>query len=340
MDREPLKQNPFAGYFASVVLALFVSNGLGAQAVTLLSGFFRVGDPEAWQGGITAGLFFGLSLANPVGTIQARGSGLRAVGRFMAGVLAGAGLHAGVLLPLAGDEGLAGYLLLLLALVLGPLALLAGLLRAAMARRGISLSRGVANATLRVLNLPDRLLFILLMGTSFTIFWQFANDMGRLLLGIGLVLAAMTASVAIRIARDEARRREGAFHEWLELEPLDPAEETPQVRALKGLRALALSFLPGAVLFGAMTRVAVEILLTIRPGIPAGMNDPAEALRTVGIVAASGLGLVFFGMLAALGFCLGLLMVLGRLRGWPQRFRRESALRLIRLMYFRPMKRA
>ena len=57
------------------------------------------------------------------------------------------------------------------------------------------------------------------------------------------------------------------------------------------------------------------------------------------MVLAVGLGVILFGMIGALGFCLFVIQMIGQYKGWTKGHLRVNYLHMIRAMSFRPLKR-
>ncbi|MFV2001350.1 MAG: hypothetical protein ACC619_00040 [Paracoccaceae bacterium] len=333
--------DPLVGYFASVALALLASGWLAdmlAAPVATAITFFTF---DAWQVNLTGALFLAIAFANPVGVIVARASLGGALMRFGLGAVFGFALQALILTPFAGD-GMSRFLYLVLAVAAVPAVLMTRRLHQTLDERGIVPREALARSVLRLLSLPDRVQFIFLMSASFTIFWRYSMDPMRLLIVMGVVLTALTGWVALtarhKIGPQEGRQQDRAA--WLALDPVLSEEPTVVDNAIAAIKTMLGTVLPGAILLGGVTRLAVDAMLRLYPNLGVTAGDPAATMRTFWVIASSGLGLIFLGMMAALGFSLALLFVIGRLRSWSARRFRSACWILVRLMYFRPTRRA
>lgn len=335
------RTDPFAGYFASVALALVLSGWIAGFLVDQFSALTAIQLSPDWRVNIAAGLFLGIAFSNIVGVFAAKGPWARAGIRFVIGFSTGVATQLVIFTPFAG-HGMSNFLFLLLAGGVVPLVLLFSHFQNHLDRRGITPGKSFIEFALVVLNWPLRIQFVVLMGVAFGLFWKFTSDINQVLIVIFCVLVSLTASVALREVEDEAEDENFEETEqrlWLELE-LEPEETvyvSDKAQALAKLRNLFVNLVPGALLFGGMTRLSVDFLMFVYPNIQANLNEPLAMLQTVGIVAVSGLAAVFFGMMAALGFGLGVLQLVGFVKKWSHWHLRENCVHLIRLMYFRPM---
>ncbi len=338
--RQNHTQDPFTGYFASVAVALIASVWLAGALVEQVSNLLSAPLGGTWRINIGAGLFLGTAFANPVGALIAKAHLRRSLGRFGIGFVVGFAVQWAIFTPYAG-AGMSNYLFLLLAGLAVPTAILTDKMRRFLRARDINLGDRLIGAALGILNLPERLLFITLMGASFALFWRYAQTPTQLVLALGAVLVVVTTATALRANADDfGEDPEDAEHRaWLDLVPEDDLDHGPGAQLLERLKHLLGGLLPGAVLFGGMTRLAVEYLIAVYPNLHASLSGPQASVQTVAIVAATGLAAVFFGMMAALGVALSVLRLIGRARQWSPAHLRESSVRLIRVMYFRPMTR-
>ena len=192
----------------------------------------------------------------------------------------------------------------------------------------------------RVLKSSDRLLFVGMMVLSFLMFWAVSANVVQVTVVIATILVGLVTYVARReVDCDyEDDPEDAEYLAWLALDPEIPVEDTKQ-DALDRVKRITFTLLPGAILFGGMTRLAQKFLGQIYPNLRMDMSQPLEALQNMGIVAVSGLAAVFFGMMAALGLCILILRLVGAVRNWSAAHLRENYVYLTRLMYFRPASR-
>ncbi len=335
---ETPQNDPLAGYFASVVFGLLASSMLADFMVDTLVRFFPNIDVTAWRVNLAAGYFIGIAFANPVGAYLTGSGRRRSAIRMVIGFIGGVAIQKFILSPVAGT-GMSHFMLLLVAGIAVPGILMVGWLRQFLDKRGILPADQLATGVLRILSWPDRLLFVLLMGTSFTLFWRLSATPSQVMMILAAVLIMLTFWVTMRqvpelldIDPEEAERRA-----WLDLEPEPNASLVSVAKAR--INNMARTLLPGAILFGGVMRLAVEFLLIVYPSLNIDFADPIAAAKSIAIVAASGLAVVFFGMMAALGFGLFIIQMIGRKKGWSQGRLRENYVHMIRAMYFRPMDR-
>ncbi len=331
---------PFAGYFASVAFALIISGWLAGAIFQFLTGFLALPLSAEWRVNLGAAIFLGLSFANPVGVATVKSSLRRAVLRFSAGCVAGLLTQVSLFTPLAGER-LSTYLFLVLSALMVPLVVTTGWVREQLAARGIRPGEALIGVALRLVQLDNRLLYILFMAASFGLFLLLADGMVQSALGVGAVLAIITLLVALTDAANDFDDDpdDAELRAWLELVPEDEPELAPSARLSKRLVDLAWTMLPGAVLFGAMTRLAVDFIHLVYPSLQTGLAGQTSSVATVAIVGVSGLAFVFFGMMAAFGFSLVILRAIARARHWAPAHLQVLSVRLARLMYFHPMKR-
>jgi hypothetical protein len=248
--------------------------------------------------------------------------------KFVLGFALGFIIQVSLVTPFAGG-GMSRFVFLFIATLFVPIFCSLNQLRSYLARHDTDLKTEIADFALWLMWFPDRLIVITLMLAGFLGLWLFSPDIHTTILIMAVILAFTTLSVVfVQVELPDP---------WEELLPEDePLTALAMARAYQ----LLVTLMPGALLLGAAMHVAVLILLTLFPDFPAQMSAPAEAARMLGILAATGLGLVFFGMLAALGFGLGVLLVIGRLARWTQVTVRDRCLRLIKVMCFKPIDRA
>ena len=324
----PTKPDPLAGYFSSVMLALLVSHTLATMLLDTVAGIIYVPAIDLWRYNVASGLFLGLVLADPVGAIITRVPWRNVLVKFVLGFALGFIIQVSLVTPFAGG-GLSRFVFLFIATLLVPVFYSLNQLHSYLARHDTDLKTEVADYALWLLWFPDRLLIIVLMILAFTGFWALSLDAQTTILIRAVILALTTLYVVV--VRVEAP------DPW---ESILPEDEPLTALACARAYQLAVTLLPGALLLGASMHVAAEVLLTLFPNVAAQLVGPAETARTVGILAATGLGIVFFGMLAALGFGLGVLLLIGRIARWTQSTLRNRCLRLIKVMCFRPIDRA
>ncbi len=326
-------QDPFVGYFASVAIALFVSGWLAELLIGQFSGLLPVTAIEGLTINIAAGLFLAIAFSNLIGTAIRRGSLRNSAIRFVLGFCSGMIIQDTVFTPVAG-HGMSNFLFLLVAGAAVPVVFAARWLGASMGGH----SESWANKTLKVLSASDRVIFVTLMMVSSLLFWMCTNNTNQLLAGLAAVLGILVLSVSLNKGAGEADDPEEAeLLAWLALEPEDDLGAGDQM--IQRFKYVVQSLLPGAVLFGGMIRLGVDFMVAFFPNIHASFYAPMETAQTLGIIAASGLAVIFFGMLGALGFGLASLQLVGRISKWsPERLHKKS-FSLIRLMYLRPLRK-
>lgn len=328
-------------YFAGVILALLSSPWIAQFAFEQLSRMIPLPTTTNLQTNVSSALFFGISFANPFGTAVYRLPIKRSLAWLCIGLVFGYVSQHYYFTPLAGED-LSTFLHLLLVAVVPTLVMGYEKLELALDAQGIDLKVGIAERVFAFTQWPDRVLFILLMGFSFAIFWRLTNSTQDILIALATVLTVLTIGIAARKWEIEEAEDDFSpdFQAWLDLEPEEQPSLDVVASAKTELLRLARTILPGAILFGGMTRLAVELLPWFYPNLRASLNNPDEMWQTLGIIAASGLGLVFFGIIASLGFSLVLLQLIARLGNWSQMHLRESCYQLLRTLYFRPMRRS
>ncbi len=332
-------RDPFTGYFVSVAIALLISGWLGGLMRDQLSALLASPMAPAWRVNFGAGIFLGISFANPVGVAAVGLSARRAALRFSIGFVVGLLTQVALFTPIAGAQ-MSTYLFLLLAAMVVPLVVTTDWVRRHMARRGAEPGKAARNWVSRLLGLPDQVLFIVLMGLSFAAFMGLAQGLAQVSLGLGAILVAVSATVAATGTGQPDRRPVMAqeLQVWFELDAQDDPEPQP-VPLGERARDFAARLLPGAVLFGGVVRLSVEALRLAYPALASELAVQASPVKAAAVIGASGLGFVFFGMLAALGFALMILRLLARYCRWSPARLHEANQALVRLMYLRPMNR-
>ena len=329
-------RDPNVGYFASVMVAFLASGWIAGLIIDLVAANSIYFSPEGWRANIAAGLFVGIVFANPVGVFIAKASIVGAALRLIIGICAGMAAQVAIIAPIAGDR-MSHFLFLVLAGLAVPAFLVTRNVLRVLFGRNIEPTQVIKRMSLWVLNLPDRIMFIVLMSASFTVFWRHEIDAYDLMIALAVSLALFTGWVGfgLRKAPETPESSQMELNEWLDLDQEKTAEQAATEKTAAAVKRLVRIILPGAVLLGAVTRLSADVLLRIYPNISLDSSDPVATLRTLGTVAASGLGLIFFGMLALLAFCLSILYFIGRVRSWsaPQ-FRQHSKI-LISMMHFR-----
>lgn len=330
----------YLGYFAGVFLALMTSPWLADVFVSQLNRFLPLENAQIWRVNTAAALFFGISFANPVGILISKTPVKRALWFLLVGSIFGIVIQMTIISPLVGD-GLSNFVRLLVVGSVVPFAILYRQVNGFFIARGFDLKGALAKRVLAFTEWPDRLIFILLMSGSFSVFWHLAETTEQVLIALASVLTILTGAIALRRTKDDEMDDEihPDFQEWLDMEPEEPHSANLTELAWEEARRVLRTMLPGAILFGGMIRLSVIILIQIYPDLQIDMQNPVQLWQTVGIVAASGLGLVLLGMLLSLGFSLMLLQLIGRVRNWTNTHLRENCFHLLRMLYFRPMKR-
>ena len=326
---------PTSGYVSSVVLALLLSGVLTRITVALMGplGMSLPGPDRVVA--ISSALFLGIVFANPVDTARGLIRPVRALRRFALGLVGGYGAQILFITPLVGN-GLSRWVLLLGAIAAIPLMRSCNRLRAWMRRNGL----GAENIALWLANRPNMVWFLGIMGLSFWLFLRLAPSFTGAITALAVIVIGITVSAAIngRTGEHWEDPEKARLQAWLALEQDD--EISPREQLQQRLGEIVGQILPGAVLFGGTARVAADFVMLVYPDLGARLGDDwASAARALAIAAASGLGAVLFGLMAALGLSLAVLRLIARLRGWRDEHRAESMLRVARMMYFRPLRR-
>lgn len=326
--RNSHEADPFAGFLASIALALLASNMLAAYATDLILLLFSLADPDIWKTNIAAGFFVGVVLADPVGFLIHKRPVKMALAKLLFGFFLGIAVQITFVMPLAG-EAMSRFVFLILATLLLPVLFVIESYKDYLNARGISFGEVVAKQSLRVMNLPDRLLIVVTMAASFFAFWQYGNDVETAMIVIGSVLAVTTLFVAFFKTEPEPEE------DWA-IAAIEPSETaSPEKRAIERAKELIVNVLPGAIILGGIMRIAVDVLLHVYPDVTLNTADPAEMAQTFGVVSAIGLGVVVFGMLAVLGFSLVSVLLIGRVGNWTTFRIRARCLQLIDVFCFR-----
>lgn len=332
-------RNRFVGYFGSVGLALISSGWLAGLLVDQFTGTTGRALNDVWQTNIAAGLFLGTAAADPIGALISRTPLLRVWVKFVLGIVAGVAMQVMVFTPFAGDS-MSKFLLLLLAGLAVPASILFGWIRSMLERAGFAPVRFVSNLLFRILNWSDRLMFVSLMAVSFVMFGHYTNSIPQILTVLGFVLTVLTYAVARRKYSDDdaVDREEADYLAWLALDPEQP-DVSPVQEVASRLKHIAISIVPGAILFAGMTRLTHEFLWYIYPdmSVHIDLQKPLELLQNIAIFTASGLAAILFGMLFALGICMLNLRLVGAVKNWTDAQLRDNYVSIIRLLYFRPI---
>ncbi|MEE9428610.1 MAG: hypothetical protein V3V25_10725 [Paracoccaceae bacterium] len=331
--------DPFVGYFVSVLLALVASSWV-AGFLVYQYGFLNASElSHSVRINLTGGLFLGIVAANPVGVYIAKSNKRMAAIRFGLGFVAGVLIQVVLFTPFVG-HGMSHMMFLMLAGLAVPSSLLLTDIRNCIANSEGSSKNSCGKILDKVLKSSDRLLFVGMMVLSFLSFWAVSANVAQVSVVIATVLIGLVTYVARReVDCDHDDDPEDAeYLAWLALDPEIPVEDAEQ-KTLENIKRIAFTLLPGAILFGGMTRLAQKFLGQIYPDLRMDFSHPLEALQNIGIVAASGLAAVFFGMMAILGFCILILRLVGAIQNWSSAHLRENYVYLTRLMYFRPASR-
>jgi hypothetical protein len=340
--QENSQTGPVFGYFASIAVAFLASGWIAGMVSGPVAGMSDYFSPASWRATIAAGLFVGIVFANPVGAFVARTSAfssslVKSVLRFFLGLGVGIAMQVIVVAPFAGN-GMSHFLFLMLAMLAVPALLCVRKAQAFLTGRGFAPARALARMVSWMLDLPDRIVFIILMSGSFTVFWRYAIDPYHLMIGLGAALALLTCWVAFGLRKPQPalNSSQSVQDVWLDLDPEEVAEPSVSQKASATVKRLVRVVLPGAVLLGGVTRLVADVMLRLYPDLAMTARDPVAALRTLGLVATSGLGLILLSMLALLGFSLTLLFVIGRVQSWSARTYRRHGKILVSMMHFRP----
>ena len=337
--RPAQNRDPFVGYFAGVILALIASGWLAGLLVGPVAVFSGQAASETARANIAAGLFLGTVAANPFNAIAA-GRGIWHIGlRAVLGFIGGMFVQIWVFTPFTGD-GMSNYMLLLLAGLAIPAAIIKGWAHTWLTRRGLTQAARTSRLVSGFLNWSDRSMFVLLMGMSFAGFAVLATAVVQILLALGLVLSAMViwiarAEVVCERAEDLV---EADLQVWLALDPEKPAIDAKR-DGFANLKDIGFRLLPGAFLIGGTMQLAVYVVSAALPVAAVGLADPAQVAQYVAVFAASALLAVLVGMFGALGIGLAALRAVAWSQKWSAAHLREKYLNMIRLMYFCPIKR-
>ncbi len=326
---------PTSGYVGSVVLALLLS-GVLARGLAALMGALQLEMPGPDRVvAMSSALFLGIIFANPVDAARGFLRPMRSLRRFALGLVGGYGLQMLFITPFVG-HGLSRWVLLLGAIIAIPFMQSFYRLRREMNRRGM----GAANIALWLLNRPNMVWFLAIMGATFWIFLRLAPSFSGAVIALAVIVIGITVSAALngRSGEHWEDPEKARLQAWLALEQDDELTLQEQIRN----RAIEITgqILPGAVLFGGTARVAADFVMLVYPDLAASLSaDWPTALRALAIASATGLGAVLFGLMGALGLSLAVLRLIARLSGWRDEHRAESMLRVARMMYFRPLRR-
>ncbi len=338
-EPKPQPYDPLTGYVPSVALALFLCGRLGALLHHSLAAAFPALMPAGARIDLAAGLFLGIALANPVGLILSNASGLAGLLRFGIGLVAGALVQHAVFTPIA-DEAMSPYLYLLLAAFAIPVMGLVRVVRRALGRRGILFAgEGPPDSAVRLLDFSDRAWFVFFMIATFAVLSYFSTDVASTLGVLAIVVLALAVSVALGLheVQETLDPAEARLRAWLELESTLAGSESARGWEHVSVRVASLAgkVFPGAVLFAGVTRLALVGLNVLFPNAQTGLRDPITTIETLGILSASGAGLVFLGLTTALGFGLVILRAFAHFQGWTRADIRDSAAELMDLMHVR-----
>ena len=312
------------------MLALLISHTAASELVDFVAGLIYLPTVEIWRYNIASGLFLGLVMADPVGAIINRVQLVNVVVKFVLGFALGVIIQVSMVTPFAGG-GMSRFLFLFIATLLVPVFYGLNKLKIYLAGNGTDITTEAAHISLWIMGWHDRLLIVAVMALSFLGFWLIAPEVQTTIICMAVVLVATTLYVIYVEVEEE--------NPWLELLPED-AEQVAVTRiARKRFGYLAATVFPGAILLGAAMYVALQVLLVLFPNIASQLVGPVQTLRTIGIIAATGLGIVFFGMLSALGFGLAFVLLIGRVGNWTKSLVRDRCVRLVKVMCFRPIDR-
>ena len=342
-DNSP-RNDPFAGFIASIGLALVFSGWFAAVVKTEVERWFPDIISQTAFLNVEAGFFVALVLSNPVGVLVARHSKRRAALRFLLGFCLGATLQQFVFMPIAG-QAMSKYLLLFLAASVMPAVQGVRMLGDNLARNGFDVPAQTMAAAIALARLPDRAHFLILMALAFVLTLWVEASVAQILVVQAIALAAITLVVAFSdVSGDfEEDPEEAERRLWLELEPEDEWDSNDPAALRRQLRerfwSVLLWVMPAAVLFGTMVQLAMEFLGVVYPDFQVSLPSGNSEIRSAAMIALSGLAVIFFGLMAGLGFALTSLRLIGRLRNWSSAHLRENYVRLIRALYFRPMRR-
>ncbi|MEE9388437.1 MAG: hypothetical protein V3U96_07490 [Paracoccaceae bacterium] len=331
------KHEPYIGYFATIVLALISSGWIAGFLVDQFAALVSLAAPAVWKINLAAGLFLGLAAANPVGVLLERRKGRLPLARFVLGFGIGLAVQVLVLTPYVGNA-MSNFMLILLASLAVPYNIFAKWARLKIpVMDDVPLGR-VGHRLAKILHSSDRVIFIVLMSCSFAGFWIYTNTGAQVLVVLGVVLTSLVIYVARKEVDEEYYEDlvEVNHQVWLEMDP-EVVESDPVRDAYLRIKRIAFGLLPGAVLFAGVTKLSVYFLTLVYPNISLDMADPETALQGFGILLASGVATLLFGLIAALGTCILVLRVVGAFKRWPASHMRDVYLQIVSLMYFRPI---
>ena len=327
------KCDPLTGYMFSVVLALLISRPAGYFLYSQIADIFRTPLAEAWSSYFATAFFVATVAASPARVWLVRAPVSAALIRFGAGFGAGIVLQKYLIAPVAGQTT-ATFILLLLAAMIMPFLVTFDRCRACVQGRRSALREDILNVILKMVNIPNRVVFVVLMAFAFLGFLTFVHTLLATALVIVAMLAIVTTVVALRHSEHDKKSAQSELERWKELDEAREIKASTGLRILVRLRNIGLGLLPGAVLFAGMIRLSIVFLGVVYPNMAVAFGS----LTGMAILVVSGLAVVFFGMMAALGFALVAMRIIGYARNWTPAHIRENYARLVRMLYFRPMK--
>jgi len=338
-DHQTRTDDAFAGYFASVILALIISSRLAGVLVEQIAAFSDNSLSASWHANMTAGLFLGIVAANPFNALSSGSAIWWVCLKLGAGFVMGLLIQIWVFTPFTGD-GMSNYLFLLLASLGIPAMMLKGWVHSFMMRRGLVPEMPTSKLVSGFLNWSDRSVFVFLMGLSYAGFIVYAAAAAQVVGVLIFLLGAMVITIARREPTFEVAEDlvEADLKIWLELDPEKPTIDIRRDVTAKLIDILS-KLLPGAIVFGAMMYLAVQLVGTTYPDAVIASTDPFQSVRTLAMMAASGVAALLVGVMGILGICLAVLRVTAWVQNWSPADRREKYIDMIRLMYFRPISR-
>lgn len=340
MTNENLNQQVYLGYFTSLLPALLLAVTCADVTVQLAIEAFSLEPSATLQSRLSTAIFIGLCLGNPVAVWLRDGSALWMAMRVLAGMAIGAVANDFLLLPLVGD-GLLRFALLSLGALGVPILMLSDWVLAVRGRRAADELLVCTVSPKRLARWPARLMFIFVAVATSAGFWVLAPTVDATFYGFFAILAVVTVVIATRKPENGTAEAE-VDDDMTALFDAIPGSKDPVRQAEmaeKEMRALFLSFLPGAIFLGAIVALAMRMAIAVSPQLVDLVHFANNPMETTMVTALAGLILLAIGGAVSVGLAWTFLNVFGRFAKWHQSQYASARDRLIRMISMRPMHR-
>lgn len=341
MTNKELNQQVYLGYFASLLPALFLAVTCADMTIRIMTDILSMTPSAHLQPRLSAAVFAGLCLANPVSVWLHDSSAKLLALRALAGMAIGALAYDFVLFPLLGD-GVLRFALLLIGAMGVPFLVMYDFFAAKRANTRLDAAEACRDQADRVAQWPGRLTLFAIAAVTGCGLWVVAPTVELTVLGFCLVMVLLTLSVVMRMSPQVQQDCEVDDDMTALFDAIPAPVECATVDELadKEFKALVISYLPAAVFLGATITLAMRVALAMAPAIAHVAKVHEGSLETTAVAALLGLVMLVIGGAVSLGLALVALRFVGHYRNWQTDQVDTARARLFNMLSLQPIHRS